>query len=339
MRRLSLPLVILLSVVIAACLTGTGAGSNAPNSGTKSRPRRPRLRRSSASRYPAWRTSSWSRTRTGRWSPACPRTPTAKVKIKVQKETLFIKSADGGRWWGNVFGRGPGGTTTAHHHFKDLGEHRRRRRRPDLGAGNSRPGVEHRRLRRHHDSDRRPARDHAVGRRLRRTEGRTRRAGHRPEHLDFRRGQLPGRQAGQRQRQRSMSAAPARSWSTRARSSPPTSPAPGVVEYIGDPVVKESISGAGHIKRRDAATQPFRPSRWPTDVAPVGRSAHADSRAGQCMATGSAGTVVALEQQRQPGRRIAVVMHARNHAHVRDAAFAQEVRQHGDDVRRRSPCG
>ena len=29
----------------------------------------------------------------------------------------------------------------------------------------------------------------------------------------------------------------------------------GVVEYIGDPVVKESISGAGRVKRRDAATQ------------------------------------------------------------------------------------
>ena len=42
------------------------------------------------------------------------------IDVKVQKETLFIRAADGRRWWDNLFGGGPSGPARITLHFKDL---------------------------------------------------------------------------------------------------------------------------------------------------------------------------------------------------------------------------
>ena len=119
MRRFSLPLVILASVVIAACLTGLALAQSPDRRDdvlTETTPLATfkRIEVSGAAVILLVQDTN------GPLVATVPQNATAKVTIKVQKETLIIKSADGGRWWGSLFGRGPSATPQLTIHFKDL---------------------------------------------------------------------------------------------------------------------------------------------------------------------------------------------------------------------------
>jgi Putative auto-transporter adhesin, head GIN domain len=119
MRRLSLPIVIVLSFAIAACLT-TLALAQAPDhkveNPTETTPLAPfkRIEISGVANIILVQGTN------GPLVASVPQNADARVSIKVQKETLMIKSADGGRWWSNLFGRGPTTTTQLTINFKDL---------------------------------------------------------------------------------------------------------------------------------------------------------------------------------------------------------------------------
>ena len=119
MRRLSLPFVILASIVIAACLTGLALAQSPDRRDeiqTETTPLAPfkRIEVSGAAAIVLVQDTN------GPLVASVPQNTAAKVSIKVQKETLIIKSADGGRWWSNLFGRGPSATPQLTIHFKDL---------------------------------------------------------------------------------------------------------------------------------------------------------------------------------------------------------------------------
>lgn len=120
MRRLSLPLVIIISLVIAACLTTLALAQ-----GPEQRKDEPISESTPLSPFKRIEVSGMANIvlvqgTNGPLVANVPQNPNARVSIKVQKETLVIRSADGGRWWGNLFGRGPGGTTQLTINFKDL---------------------------------------------------------------------------------------------------------------------------------------------------------------------------------------------------------------------------
>jgi len=119
MRRFSLPLVILLSVVIAACLTGLALAQGTDRRDdvqTETTPLAPfkRIEVSGAAVIVLVQDTN------GPLVASMPQNAAAKVSVKVQKGTLIVKAADGGRWWGDMFGRGPTGTPQLTIHFKDL---------------------------------------------------------------------------------------------------------------------------------------------------------------------------------------------------------------------------
>jgi len=118
MRRLSLPLVILVSVLIAACLTGLALaeGPDRQDVQTETTPLAP-FRHIEVS---GMAVIVLVQDTNGPLIASVPQNTTAKVSIKVQKETLIIKSADGERWWSNLFGRGPLPAPQLTIHFKDL---------------------------------------------------------------------------------------------------------------------------------------------------------------------------------------------------------------------------
>jgi len=119
MRRLSLPIVILLSVVIAACLTSLALAQSPEKRDevqTETTPLAPFKRIDVSGTAVIVLVQGTN----GPLVASVPSNTSAKVSVKVYKETLYIKSEGGGRWWSNVFGRGPGGATSLTVNFKDL---------------------------------------------------------------------------------------------------------------------------------------------------------------------------------------------------------------------------
>ncbi len=199
MRRLSLPLVILISVVIAACLTGYALAETPDRKDevvTESQALAPfkRIELSGSAVVVLVQDTN------GPLVASMPANAAAKISVKVQKETLIIKVADGGRWWSDLFGRGPSGTPQITIHFKELdgidvaGVVRLSARQihvPDLaieGSGGTTIQI---------DDLRATTLSVEGSGALKADLGG---AGHRPEHRNFRCRQLPGRQARQRQR-------------------------------------------------------------------------------------------------------------------------------------------
>jgi hypothetical protein len=251
MRRLSLPLVILLSIAIAACLTGLALAQGTDRRDevqTETTPLAPfkRIEVSGAAVIILVQDTN------GPLVASVPPNAAAKVSVKVQKETLIIKSADGGRWWSNLFGRGPTGTTQLTIHFKDLegidvaGAVRisaREIRVPALsieGSGGTTIQIDNL---------------HATTLSV---EG----AGALKADLagqvidqsisisgagDYQAGKLQSDTASVE-----VSGAGKIVVNVRKKLTASISGA-GVVEYIGDPVVRESVSGAGRVKRRESA--------------------------------------------------------------------------------------
>ncbi len=253
MRRLSLPLVILLSVVIAACLTGIALAQTPEKRDevqTETTPLAPfkRIEVSGVANIILVQGTN------GPLVASVPQHADAKVKIKVQKETLFIKSEDGGRWWGNVFGRGPGGATTLTINFKDLESidvaggvriQAREIRVPALsidGSGGTTILIDDLRTTTLSIDASGALKAELAGQV---TDQNISVSG----AANYQAGRLVSDNA-----KVDVSGAGKVMVNARKTLSADISGA-GTVEYIGDPVVKESISGAGHIKRRDAATQ------------------------------------------------------------------------------------
>lgn len=254
MKRLSLPLVIFLSFVIAACLTGLALAEGTErkdNVKAETTPLAPfkRIKVSGAANIVLVQDTN------GPLVATVPPTGSARVNIKVQKETLIIKAADGGRWWSNLFGRGPGGTTTLTIHFKDLegievsGGVRisaREVRVPKLsveGSGGTTIQIDD----------------------LRTTELSVTGSGALQAELagqvNDQRISISGAADYQAAKLQSDTASVEVSGAgkivvnVRKKLSASISGA-GVVEYLGDPVVRESVSGVGRVKRREAAMSP-----------------------------------------------------------------------------------
>jgi Putative auto-transporter adhesin, head GIN domain len=119
MRRLSLPLVILLSIVIAACLTSLALAQGTDRKDevvTETTPLAPfkRIDISGSAIIVLVQDTN------GPLVATVPKDNAARVSVRVQKGTLMVKAADGGRWYSNLFGRGPAGTPQLTIHFKDL---------------------------------------------------------------------------------------------------------------------------------------------------------------------------------------------------------------------------
>jgi hypothetical protein len=253
MRRLSLPLVILLSVVIAACLTGLALA--------QSPEKRDEVQTETTALAPFKRIDvSGSAVivlvqgTNGPLVASVPSNTSAKVSVKVQKETLIIKAADGGRWWSNLFGRGPGGTTTLTINFKDLESidvagavriQAREIRVPALsidGSGGTTILIDDLRATTLSVDASGALKAELAGQV---TDQNISVSG----AANYQAGKLVSDNA-----KVDVSGAGKILIHARKKLSAGISGA-GMVEYIGDPVVHESISGAGHIKRRDAAAE------------------------------------------------------------------------------------
>ena len=152
MRRLSLPIVILLSIIIAACLTGLALAQGAPGAAKPPGPPQPPAASSipvppaapQPPVPPTYRPREEGQPESTPLGPfkrieisgaavltlvqdtngplvaTVPQTTGTHVNVKVRNETLLITSADGSRWWGNLFGRGPAPSVQLTVHFKDL---------------------------------------------------------------------------------------------------------------------------------------------------------------------------------------------------------------------------
>jgi Putative auto-transporter adhesin, head GIN domain len=119
MRRLSLPLVILVSIIVAAFLTSMALAQGTdrkdePQTETTPLAAFKRIEVSGSATIVLIQDTN------GPLVATVPQNAATKVSVRVQKETLYIKAADGGRWWSNLFGRGPAGTVQLTIHFKDL---------------------------------------------------------------------------------------------------------------------------------------------------------------------------------------------------------------------------
>jgi hypothetical protein len=247
MRRLSLPLVILISVVIAACLTGYALAETPDRKDevvTESQALAPfkRIELSGAAVVVLVQDTN------GPLVASMPANAAAKISVKVQKETLIIKVADGGRWWSDLFGRGPSGTPQITIHFKELdgidvaGVVRLSARQihvPDLaieGSGGTTIQID----------DLRATTLSVEGSGALRADL----GGEVTDQsiaANYQAAKLASDNA-------SVEVSGAGKIVVNARKKVTASiSGAGVVEYIGDPVVRESISGAGRIKRRDAA--------------------------------------------------------------------------------------
>lgn len=297
MRRFSLPLVIFLSFVIAACLTGLALAQGTEPAAPKS-PRSPPATTALPSPPSPPATTSLPSPPTPPAPPgrgrddvqiettplapfkrieisgaanivlvqdtngplvaSVPANAMAKVNVKVQKETLVIRAADGGRWWSDLFGRGPGGTTQLTIHFKDLegidvaGGVRISAKEihvPALsieGSGGTTIQID----------DLRTTTLSVDGAGALKAEL----AGQVTDQsitvsgaADYLAGKLVSDTAAVE-----VSGAGKIIINVRKKLTANISGA-GVVEYVGDPVVRESISGVGRVKRREAAAAPLPP--------------------------------------------------------------------------------
>lgn len=251
MRRLSLPLVILISVVIAACLTGYALAETPDRKDevvTESQALAPfkRIELSGAAVVVLVQDTN------GPLVASMPANAAAKISVKVQKETLIIKVADGGRWWSDLFGRGPSGTPLITIHFKELdgidvaGVVRLSARQihvPDLaieGSGGTTIQID----------DLRATTLSVEGSGALRADL----GGEVTDQSIEISGAANYQAAKLASDNASVEVSGAGKIVVNARKKVTASiSGAGVVEYIGDPVVRESISGAGRIKRRDAA--------------------------------------------------------------------------------------
>jgi len=112
MRRYSLPLVILISIVIAACLTGLALAEGRAESTPLAAFKRVDVT--------GMAVIDLVQDTNGPLLVSLPDDAKVSIDVKVQKETLFIRAADGRRWWDNLFGGGPTGPARITLHFKDL---------------------------------------------------------------------------------------------------------------------------------------------------------------------------------------------------------------------------
>ena len=251
MRRLSLPLVILVSIVIAACLTGYALAE------TPDRKDEPVTESHALAAFKRIEISGSAavtlvQDTNGPLVATLPPSAASQITVKVQKETLIIKVNDNARWWSDMFGRGPSGTPQITIHFKDLdgidvaGAVRISARQihvPELsidGSGGTTIQIE----------DLRATRLSVEGSGALKAEL----AGQVTDQSI----EISG--AGNYQAARlvsdnaSVEVSGAGKIVVNARKKLTASlSGAGVVEYIGEPVVKESISGAGRIRRREAA--------------------------------------------------------------------------------------
>jgi hypothetical protein len=261
MRRLSLPLVILVSVLIAACLTGYALAETPDRKDeavTESHPLTP-FRRIEISGSAV---VNLVQDTNGPMVTTLPPSATSQITVKVQKERLIIKVNDNARWWSDMFGRGPSGTPQITIHFKDLdgidvaGVVRISAREihvPELsidGSGGTTIQID----------DLRAGRLSVEGSGALKAEL----AGQVTDQSIEISGAASYQAAKLISDNASVEVSGAGKIVVNARKKLSASlSGAGVVEYIGDPVLKESISGAGRIRRREAA-------------ADVPRIAHAD---------------------------------------------------------------
>jgi hypothetical protein len=249
MRRFSLPVVILLSVVIAACLTGLALAEVPERKDevlTETTPLAPfkRIEVSGSAVIVLVQDTN---------GPLVASVPqSAKINIKVQKETLIIKAADGARWWSDLFGRGPAGTPQLTIHFKDLegidvsGGVRITARQihvPALsieGSGGTTIQID----------DMRATRLSVEGNGALKAEL----AGQVTDQSVEISGAANYQAARLVSDNASVEVSGAGKIVVNARKTLSASiSGAGVVEYLGDPVVRESVSGVGRVKRRGAA--------------------------------------------------------------------------------------
>ena len=251
MRRYSLPLVIVLSVLIAACLTGLALAQSPDRKDevlTETTPLAPfrRIEVSGAAIIVLVQDTN------GPLVASVPQNANTKVSIKVQKETLIIKASDGGRWWSELFGRGPSATPQLTIHFKDLdgisvtGGVRISARQvhvPELsidGSGGTTIQID----------DLRANRLTVEGSGALKAEL----AGQVTDQSIEISGAANYQAAGLVSDNASVEVSGAGKIVVNAlRKLSASISGAGLVEYIGDPVVKQSISGAGRVKRRESA--------------------------------------------------------------------------------------
>ena len=261
MRRLSLPLVILVSIVIAACLTGY-ALAQAPDrkdeAVTESHPLTP-FRRIEISGSAV---VNLVQDTNGPLVTTLPPNAASQITVKVVKERLIIKVNDNARWWSDMFGRGPSGTPQITIHFKDLDSidvagvvriSAKEIHVPELsidGSGGTTILID----------DLRAGKLSVEGSGALKAEL----AGQVTDQSIEISGAANYQAAKLISDNASVEVSGAGKIVVNARKKLSASlSGAGVVEYIGDPVLKESISGAGRIRRREAA-------------ADVPRIAHAD---------------------------------------------------------------
>ncbi len=251
MRRFSLPIVILLSIAIAACLTGL-ALAQSPD-----RKDEPQAESSPLGPFKRIEISGSAvltlvQDTNGPLVATVPQTSGAQVNVKVQKETLIIKAADGSRWWSNLFGRGPAGTAQITVHFKNLegidaaGAVRINARSiqvPALsiqGSGGTTLQIDDLRA----DT---LSVDGSGGLKAELAGQVTNQRLSISGAADYQAAKLVSDNA-------TVEVSGAGKIVVHARNKLQVSDSgAGVVEYIGDPVVRESISGAGRVKRRESA--------------------------------------------------------------------------------------
>ncbi len=251
MRRLSLPIVILLSIAIAACLTGL-ALAQSPD-----RKDEPQAESSPLAPFKRIEISGSAvltlvQDTNGPLVASVPQTAGTRVNVKVQRETLIIKAADGSRWWTNLFGRGPAGTTQITVHFKDLDSidaagaikiNARSIRVPELridGSGGTTIQIDDLRVGKLSVEGSGALKAELAGQATDQSLEMSGAADYQASKLVSDNATVDVSGAGkivvnvQKKLQVTVSGA-------------------GVVEYIGNPVVRESLSGAGRVKRRDSA--------------------------------------------------------------------------------------
>jgi hypothetical protein len=118
MRRLSLPFVILASVVIALCLTGY-ALAEGPDQRAEGQPETQALAPFKRIEISGSARVTLVQDTNGPLVATVPPDTSASVHVRVQNGTLIIESVEGARWWGQLF-RGASATPQITIHFKDL---------------------------------------------------------------------------------------------------------------------------------------------------------------------------------------------------------------------------
>jgi hypothetical protein len=251
MRRLSLPLVIVLSVAIATCPTGLALAQSPDRPGevqTEKQALAPfkRIELSGSAVVVLVQDTN------GPLVANLPPNASSRINVKVHNETLVVKVADGARWWNGLFGRGPGGTPQITVHFKDLegidmaGAVRITARQihvPALsveGSGGTTLQIDDLRTAKLSVSGAGALKAELGGQVTDQTISISGAADYQAARLVSDNATVEVSGAGR-------IVVNARKKLTASISGA------GVVEYLGDPVVRESVSGVGRVKRREAA--------------------------------------------------------------------------------------